>query len=207
MVFESLTRLDLAALSEQQVNAAVAVAIAIGTLYCFLGYRVLKFVIGLTGFLLAGSAAAALLGWLTHGNLIVMIIAGVVGGLSGAFALFLLYKVGVCCIGVLGGAAIAQGVLSAQGGDWVSSAVVAAAVFGGLTALFLERAVMTLATAAIGAWMVILGIAYFILPVSSPEDTPLRFIPLETRYQLLIGWAALTILGCVVQHLTHKPRT
>jgi Domain of unknown function (DUF4203) len=207
MIAESLTTAGLADLSPQQVNAAVAIAIAIGTLYCFLGYRVLKFVIGLTGFLLAGSVAAALLGWLTHGNLIAMILSGVIGGISGAFALFFLYKAGVCCLGVLGGAAIAQGVLSTVGDDWVSSAVVAAAIFGGLAALFLERTVMTLATSAIGAWLVVLGLAYFILPAMSPDAVPLQSIPVETRYYLLIGWAVLAVIGSIAQFLTHKPRT
>ncbi len=195
----------LSDLSPQQIDAAVAAAIAIGTLYCFLGYRALKFIIGLTGFLLAGSVAAALLGWLSHGNLIAMAIAGIIGGISGAVALFFVYRAGVCCLGVLGGVAIAQGCLHPVAADWVPSAVVAAAVFGGLTALFLERAVMTLATSAIGAWFVVLGLAHFFVPAA--EENGATAQPADLRLYLIVGWAVLATLGTIVQFATHKAKS
>ena len=78
---ESFTNLDLSGLSTQELNATVALAVAAGTLYCFLGYRTLRFVLAMTGFLLAGMVAGMLAGWITQGHLISM---GIAAALVGA---------------------------------------------------------------------------------------------------------------------------
>ena len=198
--------LNVADLSAQDARAAVAVAIAAGTLYCFLGYRMLRFVIGLTGFTLAGAVAAALAGWATEGNVLAMVAAGILGGMAGSFALFLLYNVGVFCLGVLGGALIAHTVLGVRPDAWVTSAIFGAGIFGGLTALFLERLVMTVATATIGAWLMVYGLAFFVLGSSYFQQPQTPFTETDVRYALLVGWTVLAGAGTVVQYVTHKPK-
>ena len=198
--------IDVAEISPQQIRAAVAILIAIGTLYCFLGYRTLKFVIGLTGFLFAGGVAGAYAGWATGGSLLAAMITAVIAGVIGAIAVFFFYRVGVFLLGLLGGAVIARAALGGQSDVAASSIVLATAVFGGLTGLFLERPLMTIATSAIGAWMVINGIAFFVLGNGSVESFETALSKGSTQYMLLIYWLVLTVAGALTQFVTHKPK-
>ena len=198
--------LNLSELPPSSVNIATAMAIAVGTLYCFLGYRVFKFVLGLTGFILAGSVAGGLAGLLSDGRLIITAPAALLGGVAGAFALFFLYKAGVFCLGALAGALVAHTALVGETASWAAWAVLAAAVFGGVLALVVERPVMTMATATLGAWIVVGGFAYVILGPTFLEglDRPLEVG--EPRWVMLCSWAVLSVAGALAQFATHKHR-
>jgi hypothetical protein len=202
---QQFTELQFSDLSPQDLRALVAIAIAAGTLYCFLGYRVLKFVIGLTGFLLAGSVAATFAGLLTEGHVFVMAIAGILGGIAGAIALFFLFKVGVFCLGLVGGAVIAHSVIGARPDDWISSVIIGAAVFGGLAALVFERAIITLATSVIGAWLLVNGVAFFVLGSSYVQARATPLAEGDLRLVLLCCWVGLSVLGAVTQFATYRP--
>jgi len=203
--FEAWTAANLENLTPDQIRAAVAVAIAAGTLYCFLGYRVLKFVVALTGFALAGSVAGAIAGFITYGKLMYMGVAACLGGVCGAFALLFLYKVGILCLGSLGGTLVAMNVLAGRPEAYVTSVIIAAAVFGGLSALVLERPVMTVTTAAIGGWVAIHGLAFFILGTGTFESLEQSLASAQTQRMLMIGWALLGIMGAITQFATHRP--
>ena len=192
-------------LTPAQVQAAQAVAIALGTLYCFLGYRVLKVVIGVTGFVLAGGFAAGVASWLSGGNLIAVVVAGLVGGIAGALSLFFLYKAGVFCIGFLAALLIAHSALGGWTQPWVPWAILGLGAVGGVVSLILERPVMTLATAAIGAWVVVSGVAYILM---GPQFTALlqHGGEDEKRWMLLACWAVLGLAGAFAQFATHTHR-
>ena len=193
------TEFSVSDLSSGDIQAGVALAVAVGLLYCFLGYRLFRIVLGVTGFVLAGSVAGAFAGWLTHGKLIYMAVAGLLGGIAGAVALSFLYKVGVFCLGVLAGALIAQDLLGAWPDDWVASVVLGAGVFGGLCALVFERPIMTLATAAIGAYLTVQGLAFFVLGSRGLGPFPSAAGEHAARYVLLAFWAVLATVGAVTQ--------
>ncbi len=194
-------------LSPQTLNALVAGGIAIGTLYCFLGYRTLKIVIALTGFALAGAVAAALAAWISQGNTIATIAGACIGGIAGASALFFLYKAGVFVIGFLAGALIGLNTVGMLDETWAPWAVLGIGVGGGVIALLLERAMMTLATAALGAWIVVSGLAFFLLgpPLMRTLETPFEFTGQEGA--LLLTWVILAAGGAIMQFATHKPRS
>jgi hypothetical protein len=191
-------------LNARQLQAGVAIGIAVGTLYCFLGYRVLRFVIGMTGFILAGSFAAALAGLITHGKLVFMLLAGVGGGIAGAFALFFLYKTGIFFLGLIGGALAASMILAGRPEDWVSSAVVGAAILGGLSVLLFERLIVTLATSVIGAWITVHGVAIFVLAGGTPNSLRDSLRDEQTQTILLAVWAVVAAAGAATQYATHK---
>jgi len=191
-------------LSVRQLQAGVAIGIAVGTLYCFLGYRVLRFVIGMTGFILAGSFAAVLVGLITHGKLLFMLLAGVGGGIAGAFALFFLYKTGVFFLGLLGGAVAAGMILAGRPEDWASSVIVGAAILGGLSALLFERLIVTFATSIIGAWITVHGVAIFVLAGGSPNALRGSLRDEQTQTILLAVWAVVAAAGVATQYATHK---
>jgi hypothetical protein len=187
-------------------NFAVAFAIAIGTLYCVLGYRTLKFVIGLTGFLLAAVSAAYLGGWMGEGNVYVVAGSAFVGGLCGAMALFFLYKLGVFCIGLAGALLVAVNVLSGRPEPWIIPAIIGIGLLGGLLALLIERPIMTLATAAIGAWIVVCGVAFFLKGAAFVQSLGQHQPPTDEERIVLLCWAVLGIAGMMAQFATYRPK-
>ena len=204
MLFNS--PIDVSDLTTQQLNVLIVTAVAIGTLYCFLGYRTLRFVLGLTGFLMAGGVAATMVNWISQGNQLAVLIALFIGGMCGAFALYFLYRTGVFLLGLMGTALIAHNVLSAQPDTWIPVAVIGVAVLGGLVALLLERPVILLATAALGAWMVVSGVAYFIVGSGELEGLTKVLESEEQRMIMLASWAILAVAGALSQVATTKKK-
>lgn len=196
--------MEALASTEAEAGAVVAVVIAVGTLYCFLGYRTLRFIIGLTGFLVAGGVAGILAHWVVEGNLVVIGICALIGGISGAFALTFLYKTGIFFVGALGGGLAAHAILQVRPEPWIPLVVVGIGLVAGLLAILIERPVMMLATAAIGAWLVISGVSYFL--EGSVDLGQFGFAPAtaERSSALIGGWAVLTIAGVLAQFATRK---
>ncbi len=195
---------ELEELPPGTLDAVMGVAIAVGTLYCFLGYRTLKIVIGLTGFALAGGAAGALAGWLTQGHTLATLGAGAAGGIAGAMALFFVYRAGVFVMGLVAAAIIALNAFGGLEEAWAPWAIAGTGLAGGAVALLLERPILTLATAAIGAWVLVCGLAYFIL---GPPPVRLAGHPMElagTDGALIFGWIVLAAGGALMQFATHR---
>ena len=192
--------------SPQQIQAAMAIAIAVGTLYCFLGYRALKLVLALTGFMMGGALAGACAGWATAGRLLPAAISAFIGGIIGGVAVLFFYRVGVFLLGLLGGAVIARTALGGASDVAASSITLGAAVFGGLMGLFLERPLVTIATSAIGAWMVINGIAFFVIGNGAVDSFKIAFAKESTQTMLLVYWLILAVVGALTQFATHKPK-
>jgi len=185
-------------------NAVIAGAIAVGTLACFLGYRTLKFLIGFMGFAIAGVVATAITGMLSGGNEWVMLAGGLIGGFCGATALFFLFRLGVFLMGASGAGLIAHQVLQIRGDHWALWGVIGIALVGGLLAMLMERPIISLATASIGAWVVVCGVAFFLL---GPEVIDAFSEPLElgqNRTAMLGAWAVLAIAGTVAQFATTR---
>jgi uncharacterized protein DUF4203 len=191
-------------LTAGQVNGGIAAAIAIGTLYCFLGYRTLRCVLALTGFLLAGGVAAALAAWISHGQVVAIGIAAVLGGICGAFALALLYKTGVFLVGLLATLLVGVSLTAGATPVWMPWAVLGAGVLGGLVAVLMERLIMTLATAAIGAWMVVMGVGFFVLGPKVLDQAGRSGGPSQETWILIGCWAILAAAGALAQFATYR---
>ena len=188
------------------MNAVVAIGVGVGTLYCFLGYRTLRFVIGLTGFILAGGVAFIIAAWLSAGHTIASTAVGAIGGLCGTVALYFLYRTGVFGLGLLASGLVASNLLADREEYWVIWAVFGAAFCGGLLAIIVERPMVTLATASIGAWLVVGGVAFFLL---GPEvlDKLRDTTQFEDERLVVVGsWGVLALTGAFAQFVTHKPR-
>jgi hypothetical protein len=184
---------------EIDFRLALVLMAAAGLLYCFLGYRLFRLVLGITGFALAGAVAALFVGWLLFGHPLAMALAFLLGGLCGAMALFFLYRTGVFLLGFLGALVVAYQLLSARPEAWGPWAIVGAALAGGLLALALERPAMKLATAAIGAWLCTYAIAFMAWGESAVEPwTDVTAIQ-GTGAGVVALWAFLTLLGAVFQ--------
>lgn len=182
----------------------MAIAIFAGTLYCFLGYRTLKFIICLTGFILAGGMAAALGGYFGQGNPWGILVAGLIGGLCGAAALVFVYKLGLFMLGMLATALAAHMILLGRPESWIVFAVLGAGVVGGLLAVALEKIIVILATSAIGAWFTVCGLGYFLV---GPDFLDIMQEPLELgrdRSIVAACWATLSVAGTLAQLATNR---
>jgi len=198
---------DIDKLTPAQLNALMAGAVAVGTLYCFLGYRTLKFVIALTGFLLAGGVAAAIALWLTHGNQTAALIGLGLGGISGAFALFFLYKAGIFLMGLLGASLIGDHIFRGSGQDWAPLIVLGVGLVGGLMAMILEKPVMIFATSVLGAWMLAVCGVYFYTGGTDPIEPFREALRSEDQRLWVVGvWILLSIVGLLSQFATNKGR-
>jgi hypothetical protein len=200
----SIPEIDINNLDSNQVTFVVAVVMGLGALYCFFGYKVLKFIIGLTGFIIAGSVAGLLVHWATNGHFISSGIAALIGGIAGACALFFLYRTGIFALGLMGATLIAHNTLADRPESWIPLTILGLGIVGGLCALFIERPVMKLATATLGAWLIVTGAAYFL--AGSPEITDLsQAFTLDEHHKIiLVAWAVTTIAGAMAQWATDR---
>jgi hypothetical protein len=197
---------EIEALLASSDQTAAIVALAAGTAYCFVGYRLIRFFIGLTGFILAGAAAMVLTSAALPDQPLFILAAGLVGGVAGALALFFLYKSGVFLLGLTGVGLIARGLLAPVAEPWAPWAVVAAAIAGGLIALMLERPLLVIATAAIGSFIVIYAFSYL---VAGPEV--LADLRQFGRYGsrnlvLMLCWLVLAVVGAGTQLVAFRPK-
>lgn len=191
-------------LSDAQMNASVACSVAVGTLYCFLGYRTLRFVLGVTGFFLAGSVAALLVGWMSAGHLISMAAGMLIGGVCGAMALFFLYKTGVFFLGLIGGLLVAYNFLQGRPEQWIPAAIIGLGVAGGLVALLIERPVVMIATSAIGGWLLVSGLLFFLMASGWLDDYTATLEGEFGRPIVLAIWVAVAGLGAFTQFATRS---
>ncbi len=187
----------------QYYHQSIAISIALGAIWCFFGYKIFRFVLGLLGFI-SGALAAGAIGYeLSEGREIIAIGAAVVGGLLGAGIMFVLYILGVFVIGALSGALIALAVFSYLNQEPEYITVIVSAFVAGIVAVFIKRFMIILATSLSGAWAVITGFAYFIENNFDPfhPDTILELTENEV-YRILIIWFAMSVAGFTIQYIT-----
>ncbi len=183
-------------------------SVGLGVVYCFFGYRIFKIILGILGFILGASVAAEIaLGMFGRGQQIIVILAGLMGGVIGAVLMVALYFVGVFLLGAWLGSLL--GVLLTGGGRGTLETIIVLvlAVAGGVIALVLQKWMIIISTSLSGAWGIVSGVLQFITggfgPVRPFQYHPnLRALrPLGVRgYVALLCWLLLGIAGVVVQY-------
>jgi len=181
----------------------VMAAVAIGLIECFFGYRILRFLLGVLGFI-AGAVVCGSMGYeLSDGSEIISIIAGIAGGLAGAFIMYTLYIVGVFAIGAALGFMTASYVFGIMNSDPIMIVLIAAAVLGGVLAAILQKPMLILATAFGGAYAAVTGVAYLLLKNFDPLDPEfLNTLSEDQLYRMAIIWFGLGVFGLVIQLMT-----
>ncbi len=187
--------------------------IAFGLLNCFFGYRIFRFMLALWGLVLGAYVGATVAGNLADGQLLWVIVGGVVGAILGAVLMSLLYFLGVFVVGAAAGAVLADAVGVAAGIDMPTLVVIIVAVVVGIIALILQRVVIILATAFLGAWAVVSG-ALSLLAGTSTTPAELygdavqagELLPGLPSLVVLLAWLVLALLGAVTQFaMTREP--
>ena len=135
--------------------AAILLMLA-GALACFAGYRLFRAVLAIFGFILGAMLASSVMG---ISNTAGLVIAALVGGLTGAAILMFAYFVGVALVGAgVGALLVHSGWGFFREGDPPVLAVVGLAIAGAVGAMFVQRHVIIATTALAGAWTLVIGI-------------------------------------------------
>jgi hypothetical protein len=196
---QSWLQLQLQHVDEAQLRVLLPALAAAGLFFVFLGYRLFRVTLGLAGFMLAGASAFMLSGWVSGGNVTVITVATLFGGLCGAMALAWLYRTGVFLLGVFGGWTIGAMLLSSNPESWAVWAMVGAAVAGAILAMMLERPIMTLATAVLGSWLTVYAAIFFFKRHGLEETIESAELTAWFPYLVPAVWALLAAAGVVTQ--------
>jgi hypothetical protein len=199
------TRLDM--LPGQNLYAAMAIAVFVGLLYCFFGYKLLKLLLGVSGFLVAGSVAATGAAWASTGNVVVIGIAAFLGGLCGAMAVLFIFRLAIFLVGAAAAGVVAYEVLSGRPETWIPWAMIGLAFAGGILTVMLERAVMAIATAALGGWIVSRAGSLLIVAAFFPERVADKAFAQNVVWATLGAWALLTLVGAAFQIFMRRRNT
>lgn len=176
-----------------------------GLLACFAGQRLFRTVLGIYGFVIGAMVASSIVGVNSDTG---MLIAAGIGGFLGAVVLVTAWFVGVSLVGAGIGVLIAHAVWSQVGaGDPPAMAIAGVGVVGAIGAMFVQKYVIVIGTAFMGAWTIVLA-ALNLVPAATPaltrgqSDTEVWiFYPTSsggTRW-VPIAWLALGVVGAAVQ--------
>ena len=175
-----------------------------GALACFAGYRLLRIVLAIYGFILGAMLASSVMG---ISNTVGMVVAAIVGGLVGAAILTFAYFVGVALVGAgLGALVVHVGWSQSATTDPPALLVILFSVVGAVGAMLLQRYVIIAGTAFGGAWTMIVGgfalvgdrgaaralssgEVWILYPLTPAPDQ--RWVP--------VAWIVLGLIGAAVQ--------
>ena len=193
-----------------ELPAALVLLLA-GALACFAGYRLFRTVLAIFGFILGAMLTSSLMG---ISNTAGMLIAAFLGGLAGAAILLFAYFVGIALVGAAAGALISHvGWAFIGPGDPPVLAVIGLAILGAIAAMFVQRHVIIVTTAFVGAWTLIVGILAAVsdrgaLASKSASNVWILYPTTAPGHGwMLFAWVGLGLAGTAVQlSITGKKR-
>ncbi|MBI1320314.1 MAG: DUF4203 domain-containing protein [Candidatus Hydrogenedens sp.] len=185
-----------------EVSSAPALQLAllalVGVLYCFVGYRLFKVLLALSGFVLVGGVTGMVASVGFPDSPVIPIIVGALCGLVGAGALLFLYKLGVFVVGAAFGGLVTFQVLQGNPPDWMPWAILGVGLVTGIAALWLEKPMLSLAMASIGAWLMLASVTVLLFGGGDFQLDPESITPLAA-WPLFLSWLVLTLFGLATQ--------
>jgi len=184
--------------------AAAIVLVIGGAIACFAGYRLFRTVLAIYGFILGALMASSMMG---STNTVGMIVAAIAGGVVGAIVLTFAYFVGIALIGAGLGALVAHVAWTQfQATDPPAFVVIVLAILGAIGAMVLQRYIIVVGTALVGAGTRVVGVVALMVDrgAAQPGATGnawilYPFAPPAGQRWLPIALVALCAVGAVVQ--------
>jgi hypothetical protein len=178
-------------------------SIIVGIIVCFWGYRIFKVVLGIAGFI-AGAVLFYHFGAQYSANMIVLAILAIFGGMIGAALAVAFYYIGLFLLGALAGWQLGFLLATAVNIEFIIIIPIIAAVIAGILACFVQKPIIIISTALIGAWSVVTGGFYFfgsgIIPTDLFRDPFMLIDSLrETNPVVILAWIGLSIAGMIFQ--------
>jgi hypothetical protein len=193
------------------VHLIALASIGLGVVYCLFGYRIFRIILGILGFILGASMGAAIAFNLFCRAQVLIILAGLVGGIAGAVLMVVVYFIGIFLLGAWLGSLLGV-LLTGGGGSTVETVIILIlAVIGGIVAVMFQKLMIIISTSLSGSWSIVSGVFHFLGAgfgsIRSFQYHPnLRILrPMGMRgYIMLLCWVLLGIAGIVVQYRTTR---
>ncbi len=185
-------------------------AVALGLLTCFLGYRLLKFTLGIMGFVAGASGGWAVGLSLEPGNNGIALVCAVIGAAIGAVLYIWLFYLGIFLLGASAGAVVAAALFNAAGNQPQPIPVLATAIVFGVLALVARKFMIITSTAFAGSYLVTAGL--FHLAAGLQNHSPLWFNHAQPGsagswgYVALVFWLILGLAGVSFQNRAHRTK-
>jgi hypothetical protein len=191
------------------LNFLLAGVVLLGLLICFFGYRIFRFVLAVAGFVIGASFVAGFGFTLTDGkDILVILIAGIAGGLiAGALFLFL-YSAGVFLVGAVFGILLFSAIFGGLNINTSPILYIVPALAGGFLALLLQKFMIILITSFTGAWAAVMATLYFVSSGFNPLSAEfINSIGENQTYRIVFSWLALGVLGFLSQYIIFPKKT
>jgi hypothetical protein len=185
-------------------------AVAVGLLACFLGYRLLKLTLGLMGFIAGAAAGWAVGSSLEPGNSGITLVFAFIGAVIGAVLYVWLLYLGIFLLGASAGLVVAAVFFNLAGYPPSMSFLLASAAIFGILALVARKFMLVTSTAVTGSYLTVAAI--FELVPSLQNHSPLWFTqapPSQTHawgYVALLLWGLLALAGARFQNRAHRTK-
>lgn len=146
------------------ITAVLVLAIGLGVLECFFGYRYLKPVMALLGFIGGFLLVTAPLYMFFKQSGTGVITGGLAVGIVAGLLMFFLYYVGIFFMGATVGMVIGYGVSSliGLGGQTTAGIIAVLGIIAGILAILIRRHVVIVSSSLSGAYMLMSSIALLI---------------------------------------------
>jgi len=192
-----------------QAQLGAPLAVVLGILMCFWGYRLLKVMLGVVGAIVGASAGWSFGMGLASANHVVALVCAVVAGLIGAALCVWLFFLGVFLLGASVGAIAASAFFGTAGTQPNPIIIVVVAVIFGVLALVLQKFMIIVATAFNGSYLVTAALLHLL--GGGQNSTvwlyPPQAGPLGTRGMVaLVFWIVLGVVGVSVQYASSRRR-
>lgn len=190
-------------LNDVAIRVTPPVALVVGLLICFLGYRLVKLTLGLMGLIVGacGGWSAALV--LAPHSTILPMVGAAVGGIIGAILCVWLFLLGVFVLGASAGSVIAAAALNVAGQPLHPVTVLVVALVFGLLALVLQKFMLVLCTSFSGAYLITTALMHFMSGVQKLHPLWFERLPGDSAktlgYVALAVWIILGLLGAGFQ--------
>lgn len=185
------------------------ICVLLGAAFCFFGYRLLRILIAVAGFV-AGFSLGMM--YIETSSEMTTLLICVIVGLAGAALLYFVYNIGIFAIGAGLGASVARLILPLfsipEASTFALVLIIVLGLLGGILSLLLKRVIMIIGTSFVGSEMTINGIIMFATGSAFKVDISNANKMLETLKNFsiadkdvyIVAAIALAVVGILVQY-------
>jgi len=149
-------------IGNDMLNAISVFTLIMGVVECFFGYRMLKIILGITGFLVIGWLCAGFVDEILGNHPVIALIAGLIGGVIGSVMVIGFFVFGVFILGAILGLLIGQDISTIMLGSVNLFIVISFVIIGGFAAILMYKGMIIISTSFIGAYLIVFSIGEFI---------------------------------------------